>query len=350
MAAIYGEVNSVLKDLQTSTIVEHTFIDGVRVPDNDELRADAEAAVSALIAAEAQKRAEEAKKLNYNIMKARKLLKGELLSINTAMTKSDPANPQNTYMDAYDKLTGVNGNGGQKQLFEIIMSAYENLNTKKAEYKEAKAILDAMSESDAGYANQKALVEQAKEAMDTAQLTVDSSTATPSSALNDLEMAAREAMKSLYGYLNNYELAKEGYEIMLEQNIYTSEQTDLKATLDACTDAYNTLLPEVAKIYAITDAAYDRYMAMYPSANVEKFVYTNGEVAEDSKDEETESYSKYQTADNKIVYEEYFDGTTTTAFILNFNDYAVVVTNPKTNITYTIEAYGYVVLKPKKNA
>lgn len=347
VASIYNEVNSILKDLQTSTIEEHTFIDGVRVPDNDELRADAEAAVNALIAAEAAKREAEAKKMNYNIMKARKLLKGELLTINDAMTKSDPANPQNTYMDAYDKLTGMNGNGGQKQLFEIIMNAYENLNLKKEEYKAAKAVLDGMSATDPNYSAQLALVESAKEALDTAQLTVDSSTSTPSSALNDLEMAARAAMKSLYGYLNNYELARDCYEIMVEQGIFTSEQAQLKATLDACTDAYNALLPEVAKIYAITDAAYDRYMTMYPTADVEKFVYDNNPEAEDAEDDTDASYSKYQTADNKIVYEEFSNGT---AFILNFNDYAVVVTNPKTGITYTIEAYGYVVLKPQNNA
>jgi hypothetical protein len=34
-----------------------------------------------------------------------------------------------------------------------------------------------------------------------------------------------------------------------------------------------------------------------------------------------------------------------TALILNFNNYAVVVTAPN-GVTYTLEAYGYIVLKP----
>ena len=34
-----------------------------------------------------------------------------------------------------------------------------------------------------------------------------------------------------------------------------------------------------------------------------------------------------------------------TAFILNFNNYAVTVTADN-GITYTVEAYGYIVLKP----
>ena len=35
-----------------------------------------------------------------------------------------------------------------------------------------------------------------------------------------------------------------------------------------------------------------------------------------------------------------------TAFILNFNNYAVTVTADN-GITYTLEAYGYIVLKPE---
>ena len=331
--SIYSEVNDILKDLQTSTIVEHIFLDGSRVPDTDELRADAEAAIAALIAAEAEKRVAEEKQFNYNIMKARKLLKGELQSIEIAMIKSDPTNPQNTYMDAFDKLAGESGAGGQNLLFNNVMDAFENLNAAKAAYK-----------ADPSDAN--------KQALDNAQFVADSLTTTPSAALTDLEMVAREAMKSLYGYLNAYELAKAGFEIMVEQDIYATERDVLEANLNAWADEYEALKLEVAKIYAITDAAYNRYKAMYPNADVEKFFYDNNTKTENTTDTAQGTYNKYETAANKIVYEEYYNEATgtTTAFILNFNDYAVVVTNPKTGIAYTIEAYGYIRLKSSKKS
>jgi len=54
--------------------------------------------------------------------------------------------------------------------------------------------------------------------------------------------------------------------------------------------------------------------------------------------------SRYVSDPNNIVYEVYENGT---AFLLNFNDYRVVVTikDGKHAGTYTIDAYGYLVLE-----
>ena len=69
---------------------------------------------------------------------------------------------------------------------------------------------------------------------------------------------------------------------------------------------------------------------------------------ENKNDKKTEdAYNKYESDTNKIVYMEYVNSENgnVTAFILNFNNYAVTVTADN-GITYTVEAYGYIVLKP----
>ena len=74
----------------------------------------------------------------------------------------------------------------------------------------------------------------------------------------------------------------------------------------------------------------------------EEYVY---EIAEDNSDEAEaqEITSKVYVSDtNKIVYEKYENGV---AFILNFNNYQVMVDIE--GITYTVDAYGYIKLAAK---
>ncbi len=52
LVSMYKDLNEVLKDVQTSVISDHKFIDGVRIPDDDELEADGAQAVKDAIAYE----------------------------------------------------------------------------------------------------------------------------------------------------------------------------------------------------------------------------------------------------------------------------------------------------------
>ena len=77
----------------------------------------------------------------------------------------------------------------------------------------------------------------------------------------------------------------------------------------------------------------------------EAYVYEIPVTAE--KDEtitkETAELPVYASDDNKIVYEVYENGT---AFLLNFNNYTVIVDIEIDGVvkTYTLDAYGYIVL------
>ena len=297
LISIYAEVNEILKDLQTSTIVEHLFVDGTRVPDNDELRADAEAAVAELIAAEAEKRVAAEKEYNYNIMKARKLLKSGLNTIKTDVE------------EAREKLFAATGS------WTVAKEMFENTS---------------------------------QNSNNTAEL---------AGTLFDMDKAGREALDVLYSYLDAYEFASERYDVV--KQTYESELDDFAQSLKALGEDKDMALdPEEATYYSelkalaesIIETMNDAYKAVYKGKK--NFEYRTEAKAEDATNEGKDSYSKYETATNKIVYEEYYNDATgtTTAFILNFNDYAVVVTNPKTGITYTIEAYGYVVLKSSKKS
>lgn len=59
LVEIYNELNAVLADVQTKLIVDHQFLDGVRVPDEDELLADAYEAAQQAAAAVKEKLAKE---------------------------------------------------------------------------------------------------------------------------------------------------------------------------------------------------------------------------------------------------------------------------------------------------
>ena len=77
----------------------------------------------------------------------------------------------------------------------------------------------------------------------------------------------------------------------------------------------------------------------------EAYVYEIPVTAEEDETitKETAELPVYASDDNKIVYEVYENGT---AFLLNFNNYTVIVDIEIDGVvkTYTLDAYGYIVL------
>ena len=130
---------------------------------------------------------------------------------------------------------------------------------------------------------------------------------------------------------------------MKERGDYPSKIAAMEANLAAVEAMYNTLVAKEAELRLIVDGAYAEYMAFRPeNEEIAPYVYKGDKVAV-SNEKAEDPAAKYASDANKIAYVKYENGT---AFILNFNNYAVVVTDPNTGITYTIETYGYVYLKP----
>ncbi len=74
LVQMYQELNALLKDVQTSTIVGHEFIAGVRVPDSDELVLDAEQAIKDAIAFEEAMKNADSEEERRTIFEARQLI------------------------------------------------------------------------------------------------------------------------------------------------------------------------------------------------------------------------------------------------------------------------------------
>ncbi len=83
LVAMYTELNAALKDVQTSLIVDHQFIIGERVPDEDELLADSMAALEEAIRIETELREEKTKEEQKKLLEARKGIYKALEDITT---------------------------------------------------------------------------------------------------------------------------------------------------------------------------------------------------------------------------------------------------------------------------
>ena len=284
LVSLYSEVNGLLKGVQTSAIVEHYFLkNGERVPDNDELEADAKALIESIVKKEQQEKLQAEKDRNFRILSARNLLKG---------TGEDYEILKNLLLDS--------SNDQAKLDFAAANTAKQNFNT--AENK--------------------------------------------AEALSALYSAVDTAMKTVNNYMTTYLDAKEGYEILREKGDYATELDTMEANLALLEGAYNRMEDAKTSLEAMADEAYDAYRAEFPNdETVGEYVYSAEK--DESTADATEEVSKYASDANKIVYVKYENGT---AFILNFNNYDVVVEDRNTGIAYTVEAYGYVYLKSKTNA
>ena len=166
-----------------------------------------------------------------------------------------------------------------------------------------------------------------------------------------------------------YDACVEGFALLEKENAFTANirqslekiLTDNKDNYDMLTGTETTtpVEPSIEEhVIVIANQAFAAYKEEYKDV-VDEDGSVNGKVeyvyvTEEKKEEENKTdvkvedkFNKYESDSNKIVYMEYVNSENgnVTAFILNFNNYAVSVTADN-GVTYTIEAYGYVVLKP----
>ncbi|MBQ7383838.1 MAG: hypothetical protein IJV72_03500, partial [Clostridia bacterium] len=132
VVSIYNELNSLMKDLQTSVIVDHQFINGERVPDDDELLADARAELEATIELEESIAAAKTEAERKKLLEAR-------IGIKDAITDDS------TGALAYIKTTLEDGND---LLGQTVTEEITAVNTAKSEYDAAVSAYESAAEAD----------------------------------------------------------------------------------------------------------------------------------------------------------------------------------------------------------
>ena len=331
VVSIYTELNSLLADVQTAAISDHKFVEGVRVPDADELISDAQA-LMAEIAAKEQEILDTA-----NDATRVKLLKARLAILNNYYAK-DVAIEDIKSIDTklYQYETNVNGAAVFVDRVEQLNTFIEVYNTNVAELEALKAEL-AELEKDAEN-NASEITAKNKE--------ITSKNRDVTKATDNIRKLVNEA----YTHTNNIvkktdaleiliKEAREAYEILAEDG---STRAELLEELKTLVEEFEAMFAEVAPMKAnaveyCQETLFDIFGEVVTS--LKKYEVP---VVEEIVEEEVvveESANKYASDDNKIAYVEYENGV---AFLLNFNNYAVRTEFNGT--VYTISAYDYLVI------
>ena len=414
MVSLYKELNGALSGVQTELIDHHEFISGVRVPDDDELIKNAEDLIAANNRAEQEYMAAIDEMTTDNYRTARLEIYRIVAKILSEFDDTNISSEYLTLKKAVDEFYGK-GNDSIEDVIEAkklqynqsIVKAEGEYNTAKDAYNTAKAAYEALTPAPTDGSADPIADERAEKlaAMEAAKAEMDKKKTAWEKAKT---MKAATFPKDVNGYFNQYitnlatleqnatdmlnvysklcfeyNLAKGAY-LELVKNDPTLDATykakaeaelaridaTLAAALSDVTARITEVEAQIALVYADINAAiinhtkvagvsygtdedvkvlaigafaelvceYKYEMPVYEDAlgNVEDIV------------KETFELPVYESDTNKIVYERYTDGT---AFLLNFNNYKVIVEiehNGKVH-SYSLDAYGYVVLPKQEN-
>ena len=412
MVSIYSELNAALSGVQTSLIDEHKFISGVRVPDGDELIKNAEDLIAANNKAEQEylKALDEMTTDNYRTARFElyRIVEKILSEFDSSNTSSEYLKAKVDYEDKLNDIKGIETviSNKKAEYDQKIAKAEADYIAAVAKYDAAKAEYEALAPApDAGedpIADERAAklsaMKDAETAKTKAQKSVnDAKSKKASEYPKDVDDFIMERIGKLASLEEKATAMLDVYtklcaEYGFAKNAYVKE-VEKDPTLDAY---YKTAaVAELAKIDAVLAAELENvdaaialveadvasaYTALNDAiANHTKEAGVTYEADEDVKILEPDSYvvpvceykyekpeytsalgnvndivkktyelPVYDSDTNKIVYEKYADGT---AFVLNFNNYKVEVTvehNGESH-TYSIDAYGYVVLPKAQN-
>jgi len=322
LVARYLEINEALKDVQTSTIEDHKFIDGVRIPNADEIASDSTDKLFEAIYKDILDAANEKETLRVTLQNVRKYLLA--WSDYVAMTEG-------TADDLYNTVAAA-----QLAEFKTAVAAVE---TAAAAVKAAQDAVDAAAATPAptegeGEGEGETQEPTLEEKLAAAKADYDAKVADMKAKYETYKATVAEAKKIAADYIAKYDFAKENFALLAENDVYTdSIITELETILNSTDvkDAYDAL---VALATAMETEDADVLAAEEKYGLVVK-------VEEDKKEETVvaDTYNKYAAATNSIVYERYSNGK---EFILNFNNYDVKV--EVNGVYYTVEAYGYLVI------
>ena len=292
---VYHQVNDVTHDLQDKLITNHVMLTGQRIPDADELIADAEAIEDARIAAE-KKAAEDAeKKLR------RELLESRTTALSTAASAISGAELAST------RLTSAVAN---------VANLVTSLNAIKQQIAEAGEDADVA-----------ALESSVKTTTNSIQV-----------AYLNTVLANYKTVKTAYETIHDKDrIINESVEYFIANGTY-SEQfiEDCKANIEPI----KALCEQIDAIYAAAEAAYNEVLTVADGVIV----------VEEEKEivvaETNNINNRYLVDDGTIVAVTYGEvGEDYRTFILNYNYFAISV--EYNGETYEIDRYGYVVIDEK---
>ena len=335
----YKEINTVLKDVQTSTIEKHEFISGIRIPENDELYNDAQSQLAAAIAKEKADENAVQEEIRVKLQKLRK-----------DIVKYDAA--ANDIMSGDDFSYNVAKNALAK-----VVTEYETaLANKTAAESAAKAATEAYNAAKAtadvaeATEEQKAAATAAKTAMDAANAALEKATAEETKAKETLipkiktayaEYLAKIEELGFYADANDaYNAMRTDFGLLQKNEAYTAQIiSELDAMLDNIGSHISNFKSSLETMTADASAILEKLTKLCPEVIPQK-EDVNTDQADKQETPVAQTYDKYAVTDSTIVYEQYSNGKT---FVLNFNDFAVKVNID--GVYYTVAAYGYINIK-----
>ena len=294
---VYHNLNNVTHDLQDKLITNHVMLAGQRIPDADELVADAEAEEAARLEKEAKALADAQAK------QRRELLESRTTALSTATASLEGAKT------AITRLSGA---------VSTVKGLVETLNGLKKQ------------------------IAEAGEGADISALESSVKTTT-----NNIQVAYLNTVLSNYNTIEKaYEtvhdkdrIINEAVEYFIANGTY-SEQfiTDCKANIEPA----KALCDEIDKLFAEAEGYYKEILAAADG------IITVEEVQEEVVEETADINSRYVVDDGTIVAVTYGEvGKDYRTFLLNYNYFAISV--EYNGETYEIDRYGYIVVDADKN-
>ncbi|MBR0454929.1 MAG: hypothetical protein IIX25_04650, partial [Clostridia bacterium] len=357
LIARYKEINEVLKDVQTSIIVDHKFIDAdaMRIPDDNELTDDAMAALLAAAAAEQAAAAATHESVRLTLQTIRKNLTtcGEMLP--TALDENVEGSVANLYKLALERgedleaamaaistaKDTLDALAAEKEALEAEKEAAENT-PEEAEATEGEATEGEGTEGEGteGEETEPTLdekIEALNKAIEDATKAHEDAIAAAKAAYAAYAEASKAASEAAEKLVALYEFASANIGMLDANEAFTAEiRAELKALNTNLASACEALKAYASnELVALADA-----VAQFKADNSELFPEEEEETEVETPEEtKPEKFNKYAVVENSVVYEEYENGK---KLVLNFNNYAI-----KVNINgayYTVDAYGYIII------
>ncbi len=316
---MYNDLNSVLKYVQTDVIVDHQFISGVRVPDLDELLKDAQNALDEAIAKEDALENQLKEEERQKVFEARQAIVEGIQEIIRAMDPNNEDNLQNRYAKIQSMIDEeMIDTDAKNQVIDILTSTTRKENVKR---KKITAFVEELYEEIFAVMQEADRLAQTVEAANNAMNVLDNAEITFSQEI-------RDQLRAMFS--DEYTVAAEAL-----QATYSPE---------TILDTWMAVIKEMF--------VNDNYGFVVTEEDLPEFTYelAGEEKEEEEKEEEntTASSTRYNSEANKIVRVKYEGGAD---FLLNFNDYQVVVYVPVNGVdtAFTLDAYGYIVLNQGAN-
>ncbi|MBO7309812.1 MAG: hypothetical protein J6U86_00270 [Clostridia bacterium] len=343
VAELYKEVNEALAGVQTSIITEHKFVEKVtRVPDDDELINDASAAIDAVLSGEDVRKDKEIQ-LEKDTSREARL---EVERIYNKFKKDAERIDSGVKTNKVSYLEGIaffDGNGTTVEEYTSNLDSLINAATNNPDDTEALEALKKQLELYlTGYISAASSAEKYL-----------NDWVTYSTELNNVNGKYKARIEQDY---TSGKLPQAQYDALMDQ---IAEINALNATIEAESNIeafVNGVVTKIAGIQATLNeyvaelTAEGALLASYKdtiATSATKFTYEWNQEEDDAENIVAGKVepTTYAPDDNKVVYEAYENGT---VFLLNFNNYKVKVTLEDANGVksyYTIDAYGYVILK-----